>query len=750
MASENYEFTGPLNMPIDNFLDRELGIVRLNAPDPLRTFLDFDDGTGVTNIQRIFNAYSAEEKRLHRPMFNLGRVPFIKPATSVLLPRDNIRTQYEVIKGVNQIKVHANYDAYYSANYRTLVDDPEYVKAVNLALDYNRTDVQCIHENIRVWMWVRSLGEIVDISPFIETIRTNKADQIGTFSFTLVPITDLNDVIKIGNKITNLYAMNTNATSDEEGLANNTQSKDFWTTNLQMNDVVWIRFELLESENRALTQNDDVTRQSFFISPNEIPGKIYDMIGLIDQVNTSYDNASTNKIITVSGRDLMKLLIDDASYLIRNIFRNGGYLANYFTGNEGDAFFRRNIVNGSFETFWNNTFKNIEDSIHFIINHLSNIEIVPDDLFASYGVRRSQVLAITGLSQAALRTKQVNGIWQIIKTFIDPELAERVVVDDSLSKPDGTLLEFINKICQRPFVDFWGDTVGDTFDLIARQPPYNRSSILSVITGSNGTTSNLYIALEEKDILSYNLDFDQRYYSWYKVYAKAATRGYDLYNSDGLVPTIYMDQYVRTFGNKRLIVESNYVPFNAVFGAEDTQQRMNLSTALRGILNDLLFIIETNAYLPFTRTGTITINGDRRIKRGSFVYLPLTHELFYVRGVTNSAVFKKDRVDRITTLQVERGMVFDYIRGIESPGPDDEYPRIPRDPDLSNRSSLNYIPYSYFDIVNYDLIENAVTRQVLGTNNVERVQTTTNLQTDFGTNRTIFNFFLNREQFKRL
>ena len=381
---------------------------------------------------------------------------------------------------------------------------------------------------------------------------------------------------------------------------------------------------------------------------------------------------------------------------------------------------------------------------------MSNIEIVPDSLFAPYGSRKSRVKVITGLSEEALATKDVSGIWQIIKTYTDPELAERVVVDDSLSKPDGTLLEFVNKICQRPFVDFYGDTVGDTFDLIARQPPFNRSSIVSVIDGTNGTDQNLYISLQEKDILSYNLDFDTRYYSWYKVYAKATTRGYNLYNSDGLVPTIYMDQYVEAFGNKRLIIESNYVPFDTVFGSQSTLQGMHLNTALQGILNDLLFVIETNAYLPFTRMGTIVINGDRRIKRGSFVYFPLTHELFYVRGVSNSASFGKSKINRVTTLTVERGMIFDYIKGVESPGPEDTYPRISRDPDLSDRSSLNYIPYSYFDIVNTDLIQNAVTRRILGEDSVQRVRTNQNLQTDFGTNRTIFNFFLNREQFKRL
>ena len=746
MASQLFTYNGKENMTVTQFMGIERPYLELNAPDPTLNFLLFDDGTGLTNLQRIFNHFSAEEKRLYRPQFNRNEVPFIKPGTKMLLPRDNIRTQYEAIKGVNQIKIQANYNAYYNENYMALVNDPEYVKATNLAIDFNRTDIQCIHENIRVWCWIRALNQIVDLSPFIQNITTTKNDQVGAFSFTLVPISDLNDVIKNGNKITNLYNIGTFISDPEVG----TENSDFWTTNLQMNDVVWIRFEVLEKERDELMQMDDEESPSFFVSPAQLPGKIYDMIGLIDSVGTASMYAGTDKMINIAGRDLMKLLIDDASYLIRNIFKNGGYLASYFTGNANDTFIRRNVVNGSFEAFWNNTYKSIEDSIHFIINHLSNIEIVDDVLFAPYGTRRSQVLNITGFSLEALRTKTVRGIWQIIKTFTDPELAERRVVDDSLSRPDGSLLEFINKICQRPFVEFWGDTVGDTFDLIARQPPFDRSSILSVIDNSNGVDQNLYIRLAEKDVLSYNLAFDDRYYSWYKVYAKATTRGYALYNSDGLIPTVYLDRYVEVFGNKRLIIESNYVPFDAIFGSQGTLQNQHLSTALQAILNDLLFVIETNAYLPFTRKGTITINGDRRIKRGSFILFPLTNEFFYVTGVVNNAVFRRERVDRTTTLNVERGMVFDYIKGVENPESPDLYPRIPRDPNLSDRSSLNYVPYSYFDIVNTDLIQRAVTRQVLGEGQVPRQRTNENLQTDYGVNRTIFDFFLNREQFKQL
>ena len=78
-------------------------------------------------------------------------------------------------------------------------------------------------------------------------------------------------------------------------------------------------------------------------------------------------------------------------------------------------------------------------------------------------------------------------------------------------------------------------------------------------------------------------------------------------------------------------------------------------------MNDLLFVVETSAYLPFTRKGTITINGDRRIKVGTFVFLAVTGEIFYVKSVSNSISFTNGNIERTTTIEVERGMLREYI-----------------------------------------------------------------------------------------
>ena len=68
------------------------------------------------------------------------------------------------------------------------------------------------------------------------------------------------------------------------------------------------------------------------------------------------------------------------------------------------------------------------------------------------------------------------------------------------------------------------------------------------------------------------------------------------------------------------------------------------------------------AYKPFTRKGTITIRGDRRIKRGMWIWYKKTNEIFYVDSVANSAQIQGNGdVDRFTTLNVSRGMIKDFI-----------------------------------------------------------------------------------------
>ena len=85
---------------------------------------------------------------------------------------------------------------------------------------------------------------------------------------------------------------------------------------------------------------------------------------------------------------------------------------------------------------------------------------------------------------------------------------------------------------------------------------------------------------------------------------------------------------------------------------------------MRNLISDLKYMIDANAYAPFTRRGTIVLNGDRRIKRGTFILMP-NNEVFYVESVDNSLSIRENSYTRTTTLNVSHGMYLPFINGVD-------------------------------------------------------------------------------------
>lgn len=349
------------------------------------------------------------------------------------------------------------------------------------------------------------------------------------------------------------------------------------------------------------------------------------------------------------------------------------------------------MVVGSYDYYFAYEFQRIHTVSSFIIDQLSNIGIVPDSIFAHCAQR-----------------PEARGVWQMIKLWVDSQLSDRRIVDRSLTNPEGTLMDFFNKICQQPFVEFWGDTWGNEYDLMARQPPFTKTAIQSVVN------SKQYVGVEPKDLLSYSLEYDNRVYAWYRIMPQNALTGSSQFSSLALVPIIFLNEYVERFGNKRCITNDIYLSEKSLKGKEDEK---NINTMSQALLNDLLYVVETTCYLPFTRKGTITLNGDRRIKVGTFIILESTQELFYVTAVNNTISFTNDAIDRVTVLTVERGMLVEYI---------------------TNASN------NYFNIVDIDGIRADIQKR----DPKHKDETIAPSSTKFGVNSSVFNFFLKREMFK--
>lgn len=617
---------------------------KLSTSDFLKLKLD-----EVDNLNRIWNLYNPEQKKKYEQDYNNGSLPDDAPiikATPLVQPLEKIEIEFEKLASQGQFMSQGNFKAFWADAYQKLISSINYKPEYSETKDEESFDVRIIPQSIRVWIYINALGKIIDISPFVTACSTNKTALNGVFSIRLAPVKDQSSPTGYGNG----FFENFNIT-DENG----NSIKSYLEKFIQQNDVVFLRFEKLLLEKEATLQNTD---DSLEISPNSLVNNssnynVWDMIGLVDTCSLSYSSNSNISFIDIIGRDFSKLFVEDGSYFMPLKWVEGSRDRWFYGGDDSDAWYKRNVVTGNFNYIFNYGFKRIKETLWFLINILSNIGVVPDELFNSYGDRRTRAYVIED-DDNVNKTQEVKGIWQIVKVFVEDKLDDRSIVDPSFTNPDGTLMSFINKICQPPFVEIILDTYVDTLDIVVRQPPFTEEAINDVIK------SKTYIEIEPGNLLGYTLTYDDRIYSWYQLFPQNNFIGTRLFTSLAFVPIIYFEEFTKIWGNKKQVIQDIYISLSALDGVGGTQQLNSMGAAA---LNDLLFTIETSVYLPFTRRGTIVINGDRRIKVGSFIKNKATNELFYVTGVTQECAFSNEEISRTTRIQVERGMYLPILTG---------------------------------------------------------------------------------------
>ena len=313
------------------------------------------------------------------------------------------------------------------------------------------------------------------------------------------------------------------------------------------------------------------------------------------------------------------------------------------------------------------------------------------------------------------------GIWQIIKLVVDDSVKDRRITDSHIGNENGSILNAFRKICQDPFCEFYTDTYGDQFYFIARKKPFDRESLLSVLEGraiyekidfKDDSTSievdkfaslptyvssqsifkqNLIIDIEEVDVIQDSLSYSTEAYSWYRLQLNNLTSGNASDVAFAYLKAVYFEEYADVYGSKPLDLSTSYIPYSPVI---DKNKKLPTGYFIQQGIKDLKYMIESHAHLPFTRTGSITINGDRRIKRGCFVRLKSTGEIYYVDTVSHSYSISTGSINRNTTLQVSRGMVEEYIKG-------KEFSVLSNDSETESK----IVKISYFDICSLPIDE---------------------------------------------
>lgn len=692
------EFLEDPNTPISNQVSVE-------------DFLTYEAIEGIQNLDYIIQKYSKPALSAFASQINSlsGDIP-IPGGTTLMLPKDMCLIDVITKAGESQFLEQKDYVGYFG-RYVDLLKDPLYNRSQSTEIEGRGIDIRMLSESIKIWIWVRALDKIIDVSSFVNYCSTSK-QEVGNFNLSLNPIKDIDDLIYITNDTFNNFPVN--------DLDKHTV--DFFEKNLQYNDVVFIRFEQLGIDLYGDTLLKNVN--TLYREPSHLKlHSSWDMIGLIDSCSVGYSAMSNEKTLDVSGRDFMKLLLEDGSYFLPYKYIEGKDIENKLVwgGNTEDDWFKRNFISGNFDTFFSYEMKPIKESLEFIINHLSNLGVTSDKLWSSYAERRKQPYKILDENGSAVTNLLVKGVWQIIELLTDDVIVNRRISGEGLINPNGTLYEFFNNICQKPFVEFWGDTYLDTFDLIVRQPPFTKAAIQQVLN------NRLYIEVEEGDLHSYNLDWDTTFYSHYQIDPQSQWMGQDTGTLQSIIPIIYMPQYASTFGNKKMHIQDTYIDRLVIQGGKDK----GMTNLIYSILDDYKFIIEANAYLPFTRRGTIQINGDRRIKKGGFIVNKATQELFYVEGVNHSFSASERQIDRTTTVTVSRGMKISHILdggigyitgfGLTDSGND----------------------FGYFDIVDAQVIVENIKAKVDGKDPVY----VGSIDTSFGVNDKAFQYFLTRKHF---
>ena len=732
----------------------------------------------------IRNGYTEDEAALEVSNIN----PTILPGVTFNVPYEYANLEIVAASGINLDSKETSYKAFITNRIKELITDPQYTPVQKYGKLQIITDV---FPQIEVWMWIRSLDKIVNVTSFVESVITNSNKNGGAFTLSLAPITNL-PTEDYYNKSKHIVSEVNLFTGDK-----NNRSQFYFHKYVGVNDVVWIKFEQLNIEGER-------EKNGLYIDKSQLVDQVYDMIGLVDSNSLSINPENNDVKIDIAGRDLSKLFIEDGSYFIPISYVAGA--TSFFTQIEAnkDKFFKRNFVSDEYSKkyLFANIYRDIATTMKFYINQCSSIGIVPSELFDSYkdsrnnGDKRSKTFSIVYDPEKSQDTLSTNpepndGLWQIVKLAIDDQLSNRRIADFSISQPDGTIQSQFQKVCQEPFVEYFTDTYGDTYNIIVRQPPFTQEAILSLIRNSVDSKDSVkyeekekekkneedkkpnpfIIDIDSEDVISESLAFNEDdIYTFFQIDSGYVNFSGSNENILPFIPICYFPEYVNIWGNRKFQISDIYTTFETIkekkFSENAEKQKVTGLNGVSGeiikgieyeylieaIVNDLKLAIDTYAYMPFVRKGTIVINGDRRIKKGMWIRHKGNKELCYVDEVTHSFSIG-DSIDRTTTLRVSRCMVEKYIIGGKPISKGFEGFNI----NYSGLASKNNPPsatvgtpvysgggsISYFNIINTKEIAENIIKAFKQEKKINSAA-----KSKFSVNKEVFDFFLKRKQFE--
>lgn len=301
---------------------------------------------------------------------------------------------------------------------------------------------------------------VFDLSPFLQSVTTNQTETGGNFNMTLLAIDGFIELKKDKNEIAiwhphkKRYVKFVNGTENHYLFKKITDFKSsvaytrqvdgdyfqkaelnrisplktiadgeeicyihneiFFKNIISENDIVFISFDSKPRNKYRLLGNTGAlidepvdnsnpdTINDFFINCKEIVNNGWDMIGLVDSNSLQLGYEEGSQEVTISGRDCMKLLLEDGTYFFAKSFSSeeeSGVFGNINLQNSGDGNnttnkriertnpkgINRLMTTGIIDMLYNQSARNVEFVMNLLISRLANIEICPNKVFESYG-----------------------------------------------------------------------------------------------------------------------------------------------------------------------------------------------------------------------------------------------------------------------------------------------------------------------------------------------------------------------------
>lgn len=624
-STSKYIHTDPSITTVDQLLNlKGSPFYQLKEKD-FNEIIGEDGFSNKTRLQLHYNSINDEKY----PLLKLDSVLYIKESLESLsyLALENPGGEIDI----------QSFPTFIFDYLKDLYSNPKYVPTAKVNFVKNLSNsIDYINSLVSVWIYCKALKKIINITPFCTDVSTivNGSEQ-DNFSINLLPF-DIKDSGSFGLNL------------QEKISYNNDFSLKFFQY-VTSNDIVFIKFEELECDKdykEGLEIDKSVLKDSFF-----------DFLGLVGTCNVDRNLSTDIQTINIVGSSFTKVFQEDEA-----IFFPQAVIAESTTGNlligsqSNDSFIRRTFSDGEYNFIWAKSFRSIGDTLKFYINQLSNISVVNDpDLFRSYKDEVSKKWVIKGGDQS-LSLEEQKGIFKIIKLGVDPSLENLCLVDSSISNPNGNILSLFRKAVRFPYAEMVMDTYKNVFGIVVRRPPFDKKSIQEYFKLS----SNIYLpqlsslgSVQERDVFSDNFSWEDNFYTWYKFEVKGKFLGLESAVALSGIPIIYFPELVDMFGSRPMSVEDNYTPPGTNLGSEEHKKQIILNAS---------YVIESNVYLPFTRKGSIILNkGDRRFKKGTWIYYSKTDEIFYIDSVTNNVSITNNSISRGTILQVSRGMVWKHF-----------------------------------------------------------------------------------------